>query len=77
ALDVLEPVLTGLAAAHEAGYIHRDVKPENILIPERGAIKVADFGLARAVTSQTTTAEDGVLFGTVAYLSPEQVERGI
>ena len=77
ALDVLEPVLTGLAAAHEAGYIHRDVKPENILIPDRGAIKVADFGLARAVTSQTTTAEDGVLFGTVAYLSPEQVERGI
>ncbi|MDN5716685.1 MAG: Stk1 family PASTA domain-containing Ser/Thr kinase [Janibacter sp.] len=77
ALDILEPVLTGLAAAHEAGYIHRDVKPENVLIADRGPIKVADFGLARAVTSQTTTAEDGVLFGTVAYLSPEQVERGI
>ncbi|KRE36849.1 hypothetical protein ASG73_10970 [Janibacter sp. Soil728] len=77
ALDILEPVLTGLAAAHEAGYIHRDVKPENVLIADRGQIKVADFGLARAVTSQTTTADDGVLFGTVAYLSPEQVERGI
>lgn len=77
ALDILEPVLTGLAAAHEAGYIHRDVKPENILIADRGQIKVADFGLARAVTSQTATADDGVLFGTVAYLSPEQVERGI
>lgn len=77
ALDILEAVLTGLAAAHEAGYIHRDVKPENILIADRGPVKVADFGLARAVTSQTTTAEDGVLFGTVAYLSPEQVERGI
>lgn len=77
ALDIIEAVLTGLAAAHEAGYIHRDVKPENVLIPDRGPIKVADFGLARAVTSQTTTAEDGVLFGTVAYLSPEQVERGI
>ncbi|WP_346006907.1 Stk1 family PASTA domain-containing Ser/Thr kinase [Janibacter terrae] len=77
ALDIIEAVLTGLAAAHEAGYIHRDVKPENILIPDRGPIKVADFGLARAVTSQTTTADDGVLFGTVAYLSPEQVERGI
>ena len=77
ALDILEPVLTGLAAAHAAGYIHRDVKPENVLIGEGGLVKVADFGLARAVTSQTTTAEDGVLFGTVAYLSPEQVERGI
>jgi serine/threonine-protein kinase len=77
ALDILEPVLTGLAAAHEAGYIHRDVKPENVLIADRGQIKVADFGLARAVTSQTATADDGVLFGTVAYLSPEQVERGI
>ncbi|WP_114204031.1 Stk1 family PASTA domain-containing Ser/Thr kinase [Janibacter anophelis] len=77
ALDILEPVLTGLAVAHDAGYIHRDVKPENVLIADRGPVKVADFGLARAVTSQTTTAEDGVLFGTVAYLSPEQVERGI
>lgn len=77
ALDILEAVLTGLAAAHEAGFIHRDVKPENVLIADNGGVKVADFGLARAVTSQTTTAEDGVLFGTVAYLSPEQVERGI
>ena len=77
ALDLMEAVLTGLAAAHEAGYIHRDVKPENILIADRGPVKVADFGLARAVTSQTTTADDGLLFGTVAYLSPEQVDRGI
>lgn len=77
ALDLMESVLTGLSAAHEAGYIHRDVKPENILIADQGPVKVADFGLARAVTSQTTTADDGVLFGTVAYLSPEQVERGI
>ncbi len=76
ALGLLESVLAGLAIAHEAGYIHRDVKPENVLIPERGEVKVADFGLARAVTSQTAT-DDGVLFGTVAYLSPEQVERGI
>lgn len=75
ALDLMESVLTGLSAAHGAGYIHRDVKPENILIADRGPVKVADFGLARAVTSHTAT--DGVLFGTVAYLSPEQVERGI
>lgn len=77
ALDIMESVLTGLAVAHDAGYIHRDVKPENILIADNGQVKVADFGLARAVTSQTTTADDGVLYGTVAYLSPEQVERGI
>lgn len=77
ALDLMESVLTGLSAAHDAGYIHRDIKPENILIADHGPVKVADFGLARAVTSQTTTADDGVLYGTVAYLSPEQVERGI
>ena len=77
ALDLMDAVLTGLAAAHEAGYIHRDIKPENVLIADSGAVKVADFGLARAVTSQTTTADDGVLYGTVAYLSPEQVERGV
>ena len=77
ALDLMESVLTGLAVAHEAGYIHRDVKPENVLIADQGPVKVADFGLARAVTSQSTTTDDGVLFGTVAYLSPEQVERGI
>lgn len=77
ALDLMGSVLTGLAVAHDAGYIHRDVKPENILIADNGQVKVADFGLARAVTAQTTTADDGVLYGTVAYLSPEQVERGI
>lgn len=75
ALDLMEAALTGLSAAHDAGYIHRDVKPENILLADEGPVKVADFGLARAVTSHTAT--DGVLFGTVAYLSPEQVERGI
>jgi serine/threonine-protein kinase len=78
ALDILAPVLQALAAAHKAGIIHRDVKPENIILREDdGTVKVADFGLARAVTTQTVTAQTGVLLGTVAYLSPEQVERGI
>jgi serine/threonine-protein kinase len=77
ALDIMEPVLQALAAAHSAGIIHRDVKPENVILREDGTVKVADFGLARAVSNQTTTSHSGVLLGTVAYLSPEQVERGI
>lgn len=77
ALDVLEPVLLALAEAHAKGLIHRDVKPENVIISDTGAVKVADFGLARAVTSQTVTTSTGMLLGTVAYLSPEQVERGV
>jgi len=77
ALDVLEPVLQALAEAHAKGLIHRDVKPENVIINDNGTVKVADFGLARAVTSQTVTSTQGVLLGTVAYLAPEQVERGI
>lgn len=77
ALDILEPVLLALAEAHGKGLIHRDVKPENVIINDNGTVKVADFGLARAVSSQTVTSTQGVLLGTVAYLSPEQVERGI
>ncbi|WP_035902863.1 Stk1 family PASTA domain-containing Ser/Thr kinase [Knoellia subterranea] len=77
ALDIMVPVLDALSAAHQAGIIHRDIKPENVILREDGAVKVADFGLARAVTSQTVTSSSGLLLGTVAYLSPEQVERGI
>ncbi len=77
ALDVLEAVLQALAEAHAKGLIHRDVKPENVIINDNGTVKVADFGLARAVSSQTMTSSSGVLLGTVAYLSPEQVERGV
>ncbi|MGV1008455.1 MAG: Stk1 family PASTA domain-containing Ser/Thr kinase [Dermatophilaceae bacterium] len=77
ALGVFDPILQGVDAAHRAGLIHRDIKPENVILGEDGTVKVADFGLARAVTSTTTTGESGVLLGTVAYLSPEQVERGV
>ena len=77
ALDILDPVLQALGAAHSAGLIHRDVKPENVILRDDGTVKVADFGLARAIATSTSTAQTGVLLGTVAYLSPEQVERGI
>jgi len=76
AMDIVDPLLQALDAAHRAGLIHRDVKPENVILRDDGTIKVADFGLARAVTASTTTDQSGVLLGTVAYLSPEQVERG-
>ncbi len=70
ALALLDPVIEGLAAAHEAGLVHRDVKPENVLIAEDSRIKIGDFGLARAVSTSTNT---GTLIGTVAYIAPELV----
>jgi serine/threonine protein kinase/beta-lactam-binding protein with PASTA domain len=77
ALALLDPVLDALAAAHWNGLIHRDIKPENVLIADDGRVKVADFGLARAVTTATTNQDSKVLLGTVAYLAPEQVERNV
>ncbi|MFJ3583977.1 Stk1 family PASTA domain-containing Ser/Thr kinase [Streptomyces sp. NPDC090127] len=74
ALDILEPVLAALGAAHRAGFVHRDMKPENVLIGDDGRVKVADFGLVRAVGSATHTT--GSVLGTVSYLAPEQIEHG-
>lgn len=74
ALEIFEPVLAGLAAAHGAGILHRDIKPENVLLSDDGKIKLSDFGLARPVSAQTQT---GGIIGTVAYLSPELVSRGV
>ncbi len=77
ALALMEPVVSALAAAHRAGLIHRDVKPENVLIASDGRIKVADFGLAKAISADTQhTATGGVLIGTVSYLAPELVVDG-
>lgn len=73
ALDLFEPMLSGLAAAHRAGILHRDLKPENVLLANDGRIKLGDFGLARDIDNHTST---GSLVGTVAYLSPELVMRG-
>ncbi len=76
ALQLFEPVVAALAHAHAAGLVHRDIKPENVLISERGHVKVADFGLAHAVT-QSTVAQGGVVIGTVSYIAPELVSRGL
>ncbi|MFB4307855.1 Stk1 family PASTA domain-containing Ser/Thr kinase [Actinomadura sp. GTD37] len=75
ALEIMQPVLAALGAAHRAGLVHRDVKPENVLITEDGQVKVADFGLARAETASKMT-KTGVIIGTVGYLAPEQVLSG-
>ena len=74
-LRLLEEVLDSLAAAHRAGLVHRDIKPENVLLTEDDHVKLADFGLARAVTEVAATAT-GTVLGTVAYLSPEVITTG-
>ncbi|MDN5856841.1 MAG: Stk1 family PASTA domain-containing Ser/Thr kinase, partial [Actinomycetia bacterium] len=76
ALALLEQILLALSAAHEAHIVHRDIKPENVLLAPDGRVKVADFGLARAVTSVTSGGANptsGLLIGTVSYLAPELV----
>ncbi|MFZ2503592.1 MAG: protein kinase, partial [Nocardioides sp.] len=74
ALEIMEPILAALAAAHEAGLVHRDIKPENVLFADDGRIKVADFGLAKAVSAETQhSVSGGVLIGSVSYLAPELV----
>jgi beta-lactam-binding protein with PASTA domain len=75
AVAVMEPVLAGLGEAHRLGLVHRDVKPENVLISRTGEVKVADFGLVTAA-AQAGSSHAGYILGTVNYLSPEQVTTG-
>ena len=73
AVNIAIQVAQGIAAAHEQKIIHRDIKPQNMLISRDGKVKVADFGIARAATTQTMTSE---AMGSVHYISPEQARGG-
>ncbi|WP_283133744.1 Stk1 family PASTA domain-containing Ser/Thr kinase [Rhizohabitans arisaemae] len=75
ALELMVPVLAALGAAHAAGIIHRDVKPENVLLTGDGRIKVVDFGLSRAIAASNQT-KTGLMIGTIAYMAPEQMTQG-
>ena len=71
AAQIILQAAQGLAAAHDKGVIHRDIKPANLMVDERGVVKIADFGIALPIESQTRLTATGALMGTPGYLSPE------
>jgi eukaryotic-like serine/threonine-protein kinase len=74
ALEVCADVCAALHYAHERGLVHRDVKPGNILMADDGTVKVTDFGIARAIDSDSNVTQTAAVLGTAAYLSPEQAQ---
>lgn len=75
AIDIMEQLTSAIEHAHENGLIHRDIKPQNVLIDHNGTIKVTDFGIAVALSATALTQTNSVL-GSVHYLSPEQARGG-
>jgi serine/threonine-protein kinase len=71
-LDIIEQVANGLKCAHDKGFIHRDIKPDNIMITSDGVPKVADFGLAKSLEETSHLTTTGTIMGTPHYMSPEQ-----
>src|SRR3712207_2581597 len=76
AATVAVDVADALAFAHEHGVVHRDVKPGNVMLTSSGHVKVADFGIARAVSAAENLTQTGTVMGTATYFSPEQARGG-
>ena len=76
AIHIMEQIISAISHAHHHGIIHRDIKPQNILIDEQGTVKITDFGIATALSATSITQTNAVL-GSVHYLSPEQARGGM
>ncbi|MGB6865370.1 MAG: protein kinase, partial [Candidatus Aminicenantaceae bacterium] len=74
-LDIAEQICEGLSAAHRLGVVHRDLKPQNIMVDKRGEVRIMDFGLARSIEAKGIT-DTGMMIGTPEYMSPEQAMGG-
>ncbi len=74
ALEVCADVCAALQYAHDRGLVHRDIKPGNIMMADDGTVKVTDFGIARAIDSDSNVTQTAAVLGTAAYLSPEQAQ---
>ena len=72
-IEILMAIADGLAYAHNASIVHRDVKPANVRVLEDGTVKVMDFGIAKSLESESNLTQTGITLGTSAYLAPEQI----